>query len=177
MKNTRQLILSGILAAIICLVTMYLKVTAGTAGYFHLGDATILLACLLLNPWYAAGSAAIGSMFADIFVGYAIWSPATFIVKGLMALVVAYILKKNNKLPWIVTSGVIMGVIMTAGYFLYQLFFYHMLDNTAKNGFEFALTGVVGNLFQAASGVVIGTVLCVAGNRFKHLLVQSDKNL
>ena len=45
----------------------------------------ILLAAMVVGP-LAIPAAAIGSALADLFSGYALYAPATFAIKGLVAL-------------------------------------------------------------------------------------------
>ena len=51
------------------------------------------------SPVYAFVSAGLGSALADVFSGYLVYAPATFVIKGLMALVAfafCKILAKNH---------------------------------------------------------------------------------
>ena len=44
---------------------------------------------LAAGPWYGFAAGGIGSMLADIFLGYAHYAPGTLVIKGVMALVAA----------------------------------------------------------------------------------------
>ena len=72
---------------------MLIRIPTPLKGYINLGDAIVLLCAFLLPPSYAFFAAGIGSMLADIFSGYAVYAPATFIIKGLMALAAYFIFK------------------------------------------------------------------------------------
>ena len=83
MKPTiRYLCYSGIFAALVFVCTAFVQIPSH-AGYVHVGDAFIYLAACLL-PWpYAAAVGVIGSTLADVLTGFAIWAPASLVIKGL----------------------------------------------------------------------------------------------
>ena len=150
MKKTKKLVFSALLAALVCVSTLIITVTLPGGGYFNLGDCFVIASGVILGPLFGFLAAAIGSGLADIISGYALYAPATFIIKGLMALVVGFICLKNNKMLKVFLSGVVAEIIMIAGYFLYEL----ML-----NGFSLAILGVAGNALQGVVGVVTSFVL------------------
>ena len=105
MKNEtiRKLVLSAMFAALCCVATMIVQIPT-VAGYTNLGECMCLLAGLVLGPWYGFFAAGIGSGLADLLAGYAHYVPGTFIIKGLVALVAALLLrpllKKGEKIPF-----------------------------------------------------------------------------
>ena len=150
MKKTKKLVFAALLAALVCVSTLIITVTLPGGGYFNLGDCFVITSGVVLGPLFGFLAAAIGSGLADIISGYALYAPATFIIKGLMALVVGFICLKNNKMLKVFFSGVVAEIIMIAGYFLYEL----ML-----NGFSLAILGVAGNALQGVVGVITSFVL------------------
>jgi uncharacterized membrane protein len=146
--KTKQIAFTGLFAAIIFVATAFLKIPAGP-GYINLGDAFIFLACFILGP-YGIIAAMLGSGLADLLAGYFIYIPATVVIKGLMALVAYLIIKKNSKLPLIILATIIGELIMSGGYFLYEIPIY---------GFEVAVADLVFNFIQAIGGVIIGTLV------------------
>ena len=150
MKKTKKLVFAALLAALVCVSTLIITVTLPGGGYFNLGDCFVITSGVVLGPLFGFLAAAIGSGLADIISGYALYAPATFIIKGLMALVVGFICLKNNKMLKVFLSGVVAEIIMIAGYFLYEF----ML-----NGFSLAILGVAGNALQGVVGVVTSFVL------------------
>ena len=85
--KTKKLVFTALFAALICVAAMVIKIPTPTSGYANLSDCMVLLSGWLLGPLYGFFAAAIGSAMADIFSGYALYAPASFVVKGLMALV------------------------------------------------------------------------------------------
>lgn len=89
----QKMCLTGLMAAIICVFTAFIKVNTGiNNGYVHFGDSMIYLAGALLGPWSAL-AAAIGGGMADILAGAPQWALATAIIKAL------------NAVPFIIASG------------------------------------------------------------------------
>lgn len=108
----------------------------------------------MLGPWLGAFAAGLGSAMADLLAGYAIYVPATFFIKVLMALVAAFILKrsaiKKSSLR-AALAGIAAELIMVVGYFCYDCF-------VLKYGMA-ALGDMPTNLIQAAFGIVAGVFL------------------
>ena len=87
MKKINYLAATGIMAALITLMTAYIcHIPVGTnGGYVHFGDALIYLAAVLLPKPYALAAAAIGGGLADLFTA-PMWLPATVVIKMLIVL-------------------------------------------------------------------------------------------
>lgn len=156
--NIVKLCVSGMFAAMICVMTMVVEIRIGQDGFIHLGDCFILIAAWVLGPVYGFAAAGIGSFFADLFSGYTHYLPGTLVIKGLMALVAALIahafIKKSEKLriPGFIASGIVAEAIMVGGYYLY----YGLL---LGRGWAAALGKVPGNVLQGVSGVVLGVFI------------------
>ena len=90
-KNTTQkIVMAALFAALTCVATMVIKIPSPMKGYLNLGDCVVLTAGWMLSPTYGFLAAGLGSALADLILGYTVYSPVTFIVKGLMALVAYY---------------------------------------------------------------------------------------
>ena len=119
-KNTTQiLVISAMFAALACVATMIIKVPYPLNGYVNLGDSIVLLAGWMLPPAYGFMSAGIGSAMADVFSGYALYAPATFVIKGIMAVIANRLAKKST-----VAGGRIAELTMVGGYLLFESFLY-----------------------------------------------------
>lgn len=148
MTNYRRLTYGGVLGALVFLGTYFLKVPIAY-GYIHLGDGMILISSILLGP-FAAAPAAVGSALADLVSGYAMYAPFTFVIKALMAVVPALMVKGAKSAPAkYVLPFIIAEVIMIAGYFLADSIFW---------GAEGAIAAAPMNAIQAVSGVVVGYI-------------------
>lgn len=118
------LTLTGILAALITLMTAYIcHIPIGVnGGYLHFGDSLIYLAAVLLPRPYALAAAAIGGGLADLLTA-PMWVPATLIIKMLITLPFTH---KSPKIinPRNILATIAGYLISGVGYFLaeYLLF-------------------------------------------------------
>ena len=79
-SSTGKLVMSAMMAAVVCVSTMVVKVPVqATGGYINFGDAAVIICGVILGGRYGSLSAGTGSALADIFSGYAVYAPATFI--------------------------------------------------------------------------------------------------
>lgn len=161
--NSKELLLklcvSGMFAALICVATMIIQIPSpATKGYLNFGDCFILIAAWVLGPVYGFAAGGIGSAMADLLSGYTLYVPGTFVIKGLIAVAAALIvrafMKKNEKLrlPGFIVGGITGEIIMVSGYYLYAA-------TALGKGFATAFDSVPGNIVQGAFGVVLGVVL------------------
>ena len=155
MKNTtRRIVMASMLATLICVATMIIKIPSPLHGYLNLGDGFVLLAAWTLSPVYGFMAAGLGSALADLFSGYLVYAPATFLIKGLMALVACLGLrltfKKANSLLNKVLWGFLAELLMVGGYFLFEGFLY---------GFAPSAVNILPNCAQGLAGLLVGCLL------------------
>ena len=157
-KKIRTMVLAAVLAALACVATMVVQIPSPMNGYVNLGDCFVLLSGWLLGPWWGAAAGGIGSMLADLLLGYGHYAPGTLVIKGLMALAAALLYKalgKNTAASLV--SGLVGEVIMVAGYFGYAAL---LLGKGIG-----AAASVPGNLVQGAVGLVAGFLLLQVARR------------
>lgn len=152
--NTKKLVMSAMFAALTCIATMIIKIPIPAAsGYIHPGDAVVILSGIFLGPVSGFFAAGIGSAMADLLSGYAIYSPISFVIKGLVAFLVAMayrFLIQKAKVAALLCSGIINLCLVVAGYFCYEAVLY---------GVPAALPGIVANIIQGGAGLVLTFVL------------------
>jgi uncharacterized membrane protein len=111
----------------------------------------------MLSPAYGFLAAGLGSALADLFSGYVIYAPATFVIKGLMALVACftYRLLAKKLAPTLsrTVGGLLAEVLMVLGYFLFEGVLY---------GFIPSAVNIPANAIQGAVGLVLGVLLAAA---------------
>lgn len=154
----------GLMTAIVTVLTLFISVPlpiSSEAAYLNAGDAAVYASAYLLGPAGGAVVSAVGSALADVLHGGVIYVPATFIIKGLMALFCGLMLKRLR--GW---SAFIAGLIMPLGYFAYECLLF---------GSSAALAGVWGNLIQYAFGSAAGALLFAAFKRAGFILFGRGK--
>lgn len=160
--KTKKIVIASLLAALACIATMIIKIPSPLKGYINLGDCVVLTAGWMLSPAYAFLAAGLGSAFADIFSGYATYAPATFVIKGLMALIAFYgfklLHKKLGNMTSRLISGVFAEIIMVLGYFIFEGFLY---------GFAPSVVNIPPNAIQGIAGLIIGIMIIKALEKSK----------
>ena len=165
-SKTQMLAFSGLMAAVICVATGFIKFPT-PIGYIHIGDGFIFLAVALLG-WYGVAAAAVGSGLADVIAGYFIYAPGTFIIKGLMGIVALKYINGNYKAGRCIVGYVLAEILMVLGYFVYEIPFY---------GIEAASTSMLFNDVQGLFGVIIGAVaVLTVKNRLEAGRKHSTQN-
>lgn len=152
--KTKKLVMAALMAALTCVATMIIRIPSPLKGYINLGDCVVLIAGWLLSPAYAFLAAGIGSALADMISGYMVYIPATFMIKGLMAVIAYYgykfLYRKNNSLPARITSGLVAEIVMVLGYFVFEGCLY---------GFAPSIANIPANSVQGIAGLAIGVAL------------------
>ena len=152
--NTKKLIMSALFAAMVCVATMAIKFQITLGGYVNLGDCIVLLSGWMLSPGAAFLAAGIGSAAADAILGYGVYIPATFVIKGLMAAIAGcgfrFLSKRTKPMVARIASALCAEVWMILGYYLFDGLLY---------GFIPALASIYGSVLQGVTGLVLGVVL------------------
>jgi len=144
--KTSELVKTAVFAALIFLATAFIKIPSPLkVGYIHAGDIIILASCYFLKPKFAAISAGIGSMFADLMAGYAIYMPVTLVIKAAMALIAGLIMYKKSPFVRILIAFLVAEIFMLAGYFVFEGFII---------GWAAVIANIPFSLIQPAAGIV-----------------------
>lgn len=147
-----RLVLSALFAAAACIATMLVHVPMpATNGYINLGDGVVLLGAFMLGPIYGAAAGGLGSMLADVLLGYAIYAPGTFVIKALSAMTAAHIARASRGARCGLIIGAALGeAVMVLGYFAYE--------GLALGYGAAAAASIPGNAIQGAVGLVVGII-------------------
>lgn len=152
--KTQKIVMAALLAALACIATMIIKIPSPLKGYINLGDCIVLTAGWMLSPAYGFLAAGLGSALADLFSSYIVYAPATFLIKGLMAIIAFYGFKllhnKIGNLPSKIVSGILAEAAMVIGYFVFEGFLY---------GFVPSIVNIPPNCVQGVAGIIIGTAI------------------
>jgi len=160
LKPTQQLALSGVLAALIFVATYWLhfQLPFMSGGYVHLGDGLILLSAELAG-FAAVPAAALGSLLADVLLGWAAYAVPSFLIKGGVA--AAAVMAMRQRRFFGKALGLILAeTLMVAGYFFTEWFILGF-------GYTGAWVNVAGNTVQGLSGVTLALTLEPALRRAK----------
>ena len=157
----KQLSFTATFAALCCVSTMLFTVPLPASGYFNTGDVFVLLCGWFLGPLFGSVAAGVGSAFADVLSGFALYAPATFFIKAFDAFV-AYLvwvfLKKlirKDTLDFLprTLSAIVGETVMVLGYFAFECVLYGTLG---------AIPNIFGNVLQGVCCLILAVALCSA---------------
>lgn len=165
-NNIIKLCMAAMFAALICVATIVIQIPSPISGFLNFGDCFVLVAAWMLGPVYGAAAGAIGSAMADIITGYVVFAPATFVIKGVIAVLAALITKAVSakksmpKLVGYISGAVCAELWMVFGYYIYGALVlgYGFIGARAELPMN-AVQGAVG----AVAGCIIITVLSKVG--------------
>ena len=171
MKNTTtvkhskisELTLTAVITAMVFIAGNIIKIPT-FGGFVHLGDCMVLIAGVVLGKRKGAIAAALGMALVDIYSGYIIWAPFTFIIKGVMAYIVGAILEKEEKKAFklYLTSFIVASIFMVIGYFVAGAIiagFFTREVNGIIAAMAYSIKDVLGNILQVSVGVIIAIPL------------------
>lgn len=115
-----KLAISAIFTSLVFAVTIvFSSYVPQTTGFFNIGETMVYTTAILFGPFVGAFAGGIGSMFADLFLGYPHFAPATLIIKGCEGGIVGILSRKklrlSSKLQWKIftfISGLVAGVLL-----------------------------------------------------------------
>lgn len=151
--TTFYIVLIALFSALVCVLTIFVQVPAGK-GYINFGDALIFISSSMLGPIGGAIVGALGSSLADVFSGFALYAPFTFVIKGgegfLCGILYLYVFKKQRPIFRRLWSTLISGAIIIVGYFLTDLILF---------GWQASLVNFISGPIQVGVSVVIAMII------------------
>ena len=145
----------AIFAALVFVVTSQIPPIPipATSGYFNIGETTIYIAALIFGPLVGALAGGLGSALSDAYLGFGLFVPGTFFIKGGEGLIVGFLnttlRRRISNLTVCATISVVVGGLeMVAGYFLYE-------QVVIGYPFAVALTEVPVNIVQMLIGLIV----------------------
>jgi uncharacterized membrane protein len=142
-KPILVIVLAGITAALTLMIRIPIP---GTGGYLNMGDSAVVFCGLFLGGWWGALAGGLGSASADLFGGFFIFAPVTFIAKGFEGLIAGTLGRKN--IYWVILAVLTMVVI----YFVAEVFLPGM-------GLTAAVSELPFNVVQALVGGFAGVLV------------------
>jgi len=156
-RKIRQLTIAGIFTALVFLATAYLHIPVGT-GYVHIGDAFIYTAASMLPLPYALFVSIGGAVLADCLSGFALWAPASAIIKGVSVLLFTrkdkIICAKN------IIAVFLSWIICIGGYYLYEA--------VISGNFIVPLASIGGNVLQCVFSTIAYIIIGISADKLKR---------
>ncbi|MDE5995655.1 MAG: TIGR04002 family protein, partial [Eubacterium sp.] len=157
---------TALFTALITVGTAVIRIPVGN-GYAHFGDSMIYLASCILPGPCAIFAASAGAAIVDLATGFAIYAPATIIIKALNALpfvLMRIYLKKKKKDDKILNLQICFMLVPTT---LVTLFGYFIAEYIMF-GQEFAFASVfAGGWIQPVGSLAVFVILAAALDRIQ----------
>ena len=127
--------------ALVAVATIVFSVNVpSTKGYFNLGEVMVFTSAILFGARVGGIAGGLGSMIADLLLGYPLYAPATLVIKGLEGTIVGILSSRVIAMPArkyprslsIFTGAIfasllgLLGVIYYGGFLNISLSFLHL---------------------------------------------------
>ncbi|MGI5878179.1 MAG: ECF transporter S component [Christensenellales bacterium] len=149
----RRIVIAALMAALVTVLTLLripVPMPVITGAYIHPGDSMIYASAWMLGP-LGAVSAGLGSLLADLLASAAQYAPGTLVIKTLMALITAGLMRMLGDRLWARLAAMLAGgVFMAVGYAAYEW---------AVFGPAVMLAGLPFNFLQAAGSAALALPL------------------
>ena len=169
--TARQIALYGLFIALVYIATRWINIPGPTAGgLFHLGNVMAFTIAIVFGKKAGAISGAVGMALFDLTSGFAVWAPATFIIRFAMGYIIGYFSSENkSKLTSkIIISMIIATIIMLVGYYFAEVLI--------LGSWVAPLQSLWGNFTQCIVGVIGAVPISIAlksGFKSRKIIVDN----
>ena len=124
-KNRILRLAQGAVLCALVFIATWISIPTPPIGNVNLGDCLILVGAWTIGgPWAVVGGA-LGAVLCDLVGGYAVYAPATLLIKSAMVSIVllfkALELRTDKNKKMLSVLGVVCAEgVMTLGYFIYE---------------------------------------------------------
>ena len=159
----QDIVYIGVLASM-CAIATSIKIPVGVGAMVHLGTAFMFTVAMTFGGLYAGLSAAIGSAFFDLLMGFSPYTPWSFVIKGIAGLIaglIAHGLWPQEKFPtdarpsWSLFRTMI-GCVAAA---LWTLAGYILAWWEVTGSLSVALANIPASLLTSAVGLIVAVIL------------------
>lgn len=153
-SHTYDLIITAMCIALVFVATLFLNIRLPISingGLVHLGTAMLFIVTLLFGPKKGMIVGAVGMGLFDLFSGWTLWAPFTFVTRGLQAYIVGSIAfyggRNGRSIPFNI-FGILASIpVMLAGYYL--------CEGILFGNWIAPATSIPGNLLQNGIGLLV----------------------
>lgn len=147
---TSRIAITGVCIALTFVATGFINIRlpiAANGGLVHLGNVPLFLAAMLYGKRTGALAGSFGMALFDLFGGWVLWAPFTFVTVGLMGYAVGAITEKHHGFWWNVAAVLAACAVKVAGYYLAEGIIY--------GNWITPVLSIPGNLVQIAVAAVL----------------------
>lgn len=155
-SSARSITINGLSIALVFVATGFINIRlpiAASGGLVHLGNIPLFLAAIIFGKKTGAIAGSIGMALFDLFSGWTLWAPFTFIVVGLMGYTVGKITEKDkhNTILWYALAILAALIIKIIGYYIAEGIIY--------GNWVSPIMSIPGNIVQILVAAVVAVPL------------------
>ena len=157
--KTFDLILTAMLVSLVFVATLFLNIRlpiAANGGLVHLGTAMLFITSILFGPKKGALAGALGMGLFDLFSGWTLWAPFTFVARGLQGYIVGKIAWSGGRHG----NSFTFNVLATICSIPVMLVVYYICEGILFSNWLVPLASIPGNLVQNVVGICVAIPLC-----------------
>lgn len=121
-RTSTRLAITAIFTAFVTAVTMVFSINVPqTKGFFNIGETMVYTSAFLFGPFVGSFSGGVGSMLADLLLGYSLYAPATLVIKACEGGIIGFLARKRFKfgssVHWKVFTfivGLVVGILLSS---------------------------------------------------------------
>jgi uncharacterized membrane protein len=159
-SKTRDLVLNGLLIALVFVATRFINVRlpiSVNGGLIHLGNVMLFTTAIVFGGKKGAIAGAFGMGAFDVLSGWMAWAPFTFVIRGVMGLIVGGVAYSRGKKGENVTYNII-GILLSS---VWMIGGYYATEGILYGNWITPMTSIPGNIAQLVMGLVLGVPLSV----------------
>ena len=122
-SSAKTLAINSLSIALVFLATGFINIRLpimANGGLIHLGNVPLFLAAIIFGKKTGALAGAVGMALFDLFSGWTLWAPFTFVIVGIMGWVVGSMTEKDehNSFSWYLLAIIAALIIKIVGYYI-----------------------------------------------------------
>lgn len=158
--DVKKITYMALIIAISVVLTFLIRIPVpSTQGYFHPGDAVLVIGVIILGKKNGAIAGSIGQALADLMGGYAIFAPVTLCAKILMGILLGTAFEKYERYRSDGHKTHLVSTVIFALLALISMVAVYFLAETAIYGSPvIPLVEIPVNCLQFAFGIIVGAI-------------------
>jgi uncharacterized membrane protein len=179
-----RIALTGVSTALVCVATIIFSIyVPQTRGFFNLGETMVYAVALLLGPIVGSFAGGVGSMLADLLLGYYYYAPATLVIKALEGGLVGFLGQKGKSLyenhtprEWkIFTSeiGILVGMLIGLVGFLFYSGSVELSTGITSGASTIFIPGEFWLALGAGVAILIGAISAISEPEFGLMIISA----
>lgn len=160
-NRTKDIVLTGLLTALVFVSTYFIQFRLPISingGLVHMGNVMLFATAIVFGPKKGAIAGAFGMGLFDIVSGWAAWAPFTFVIRGVMGLIVGSVANANGRNGENIGYN-ILGILISS---VWMIGGYYVAEGILYGNWVAPVTSIPGNITQLVVGLVLGVPLAIA---------------